>query len=127
MLIDDIADYLEINGFGELTENLFTDSMPNDPEELVVLFSLPSQPFTMRSNDMYMSFQVRVRSKTRDSGISMVNGIRNLLDDGDKRITYLQNGRKIIVRPTAPPFLLEIDEMERFNYIFNFFVISVRD
>jgi hypothetical protein len=134
MLIDDIISIIEHNGFAKFQVNMFADNLPDSklpfppgfPPVAVAVYGVASAPDTQKTKDQTMAFSVQVRGDYINSR-NVSNGIYNLFDNGESRLVIAPNGRKILVKPSAPPLLISIDEGGRCHFVYNMTVVSKRD
>lgn len=122
---EDIKDMLVESSVGlDLTfaTNLFIGKEPGLPDDCVTIFDTPSFPpdITMTKGESYFrsSFQIRVRNRKYDTGMTLAWDIFNQLHeraDEDWGDSIYE-----LIRATGEPALLDWDENERPRIIINF-------
>lgn len=127
MIIEDIADILELNGFGIFGENIFLNKMIDEPDNQVMIALLPGFPFKRKLEDVTYVIQVVVRDI--DYNTAYLNGvaIANLFDDGDSRFHIAPSERKMVAEVFVAPSITQIDESDRAICILSLRVTTKRD
>lgn len=129
MFTKDIAEFLEEKGFGKISENIFIGNMPLKAgvvDNLIAVFDSPSYSTRSRElNSVEFNCQIRVRNIDSNTAYNICNNIFNLISNLEKSIT-VPSGKRFIVRPINPPYMIDIDKSNRFIYILNISCISER-
>ncbi len=78
---DDVAWYLEDEGIGVRSENIFVAKMPGEPDDLIAIHGLPGfeQPSRYIREHIYPRFQVTIRAADYDDGVAKLAAVRNAL------------------------------------------------
>ncbi len=124
-LIDDIKNYLVAQGIAIAT-NVFLDSMPDEPNNCITIYEYPGKPGYVSMTNR--NVQISLRNSAYSTGKTLINSIRNLLDDKNpEQIITLNVSRKAVFRALQEPFKLRIDSKKRVIFACNFSVRTVRD
>lgn len=118
-IIDAIADYLALQGYGVVGSGIFKYQMPPIPDNCICVFPAGG-PEGLRYLDVnYPTLQVRVRNVHPASGYNILQSIHNTLHGLH---TTLPGG--IIISDTygiqSQPALTEKDDKQRVHHIIQF-------
>lgn len=121
LIIEDLGDYLELNGVGVLGENMFLGIEREEPPSQVIVrgtggYILPSQ-----TKETKPTFQIFVRDVNYEVGYEKIWGIFNLINNNP---IVESNGRKMIIKPMQPPFPLGENERNQSLFVFNIYIIT---
>lgn len=116
-IIEEIGAYIEEIGLGVVAQNIFLNTFPDQPDDLITITQVGGMPQILPLNDYYLSYQFRVRSVSHLKAQGKIDQIYNLLEK-DRRFVTAKN-RIVIVRNLRPPFFLLSDDNERANYVLN--------
>lgn len=118
IIIKDLADRLGSTGHGTVGTDIFTDFMPESPDEVLILYRNPAQPAeeVFGQNDPAYDFaeiQIRARSSEYDHPTADTN-----LESAWKELNTIVNEtvgthRFLRVQKTTGPFLIDVDDENR--------------
>lgn len=126
MFIKDIAEFLEANGFGEIQKNIFYERMPEKAgvmDNAIAVIGTPANAYVRDLNSIDYTCQIRVRNKDIKIGEKISYDIYKLIFNTDKEI-IVPSGKRFIVRPTNPPYLIDMDTSFRYIYMINITCLS---
>lgn len=127
MILDDLTDMLEAEGFGTVGENIFYNKMIDEPNNLILVTLLPGFPFSPKIADVKYSVQFISRNTDYDVAYTQINDIAKFFDDGSSRYKVATSGRKMICSITNAPSLITIDESHRALFSVGMYIITSRD
>ena len=128
-LLLDIITYLTDQGkVSGAAVDAFYGTMPDDPDNLVVLLEYPGLASPVANFDS-RSCQVNVRNKSAELARVKIWSIYNLFhpEDTEDRQIALTGTRWSIISCRQPPFILREDENKRTVYVFNMGVLTHYD
>lgn len=126
MFVQDIAEFLIANGFGELRKNIFYERMPEKSgvaDNAIAVIGTPSTAYNRELNSIDYTCQIRVRNLDVEAGEKIAYDIYKLIYNTDKEIV-VPSGKRFIVRPTNPPYLIDMDTAFRYIYMINIVCLS---
>lgn len=126
MFIKDIAEFLEANGFGEIQKNIFYERMPEKAgvmDNAIAVIGTPANAYVRDLNSIDYTCQIRVRNKDIKIGEKISYDIYKLIFNTDKEI-IVPSGKRFIVRPINPPYLIDMDTSFRYIYMINITCLS---
>ena len=127
MILDDLLDILETEGFGTIGENLIYNYMIDEPNDIIVATLLPGFPFNPKINDVKYTIQFTIRNIDYDLAYKQVVAIANLFDNGVTRFRLAPSGRKLVSSVASPPSLVNIDKSHRAVFSVRLHVTTNRD
>ena len=127
MIIYDIMDVLEAEGFGISGDNIIANSMIDEPNDVIVVTLLPGFPFSPKIDDVKYSLQVMVRDRDFDKAYTLITGIANSFDNGKTRFKVAPSGRKLVGSVSSAPSLVRVDESNRAVYTVGLHITTSRD
>lgn len=126
-LTRDIAAYLESAGLvAGAGVDVFLDSRPDQPNNLVSIWDTGSYPPEYGISDIKRTVQITVRNTSSALSKSKSWAIFKALDKPENRVVML-NGRKAQIKAMQSPHFLETDASNRTLYVFNLGVTTSRD
>lgn len=126
-LLLDLATFLVTKGEATvLGTDVFCDSLPDDPDDCVVLYEYPGRVHPFSNVATHRNVQVAVRGASYEDARKKINRIFTLFDTPEDRIKYFGT-RYGIVSAKQPPFKLDVDARERTIFVFNMGITTVRD
>lgn len=126
-LTDDIAAYLQVNGIGTVDTDIFIDFMPDEPDDVVVLYEYAGMPTTTGVDAVDRRVQVNVRAARYLDARTKAWNIFNLLDIPENRIIQATAERWIVSQALQTPHKIGVDNQGRDIFVFNLAVATSRD
>ena len=131
-LLTDLADYLILNNFAtEKSEDIFKNSLPPDPADVIALFEYSGRPPPYPIEIMDRSIQIDCRSADPDQTASKAWQIYKFLcpveDSKYRRKVTLSEARWAIIRPKDTPHELYVDDNGRSIWICNYAFLTQGD
>lgn len=126
MFVKDITEFLIANGFGELKKNIFYERLPEKSgvaDNAICVIGTPSDAYTRELNSINYTCQIRIRNLDIEEGKEIAYNIYKLIFNPDKEIV-VPSGKRFIVRPTNPPYLIDMDTAFRYIYMINITCLS---
>ena len=124
-LLKDIKNYL-ISKSIDTEGNIFLDFLPPSPDNLLVIHEYQGGPGSGKLTERRI--QIECRNSNSITGKSLINSIRNTLDDESPEQTIILNtNRTTVFKALQEPYKLGIDDKKRIIYVCNFRVITNRD
>ena len=124
MLLEDIGTYLQTNSVGTLGTNLFLNTMPEEPDILVVVNEyLSTEPFATMRQGAPLVERPRLQLVVRDMPQEVVaahNRARAAYLLLCQLIDTFMGGKTITLEPMDTPVLTGRDPKERVLYTVNF-------
>jgi hypothetical protein len=130
-LLIDLKDYLIIyasDGNTDYGVDVFIDNLPDSPDNCTALLEYAGQ-VDFISNAVNRSIQIRVRNTDYQTAQDYINSIYNVLynPESDIRIIDFTATRWGIVAARNYPYLLNRDDKNRCNFVFNLGIVTTGD
>lgn len=125
MMLNEIGTYLQTQGIGQLSKDMFLGSMPDQPDNCIALFEYAGNPPDLHWNGEYPGLQVRVRNKSYVTGREKIQRIYELLHGLHNQI--LSGTRYLLIKARGTPEVLQRDGNNRIEFFVNFEVMKERD
>jgi hypothetical protein len=119
MMIDALADYLQLNGLGVTGTDLFVGFLPAEPDAVTVLYSTGGPAPELRRPYELPSFQVRTRGTNARTAYDRCKAVYERLHglhDTQLGVHYLVDCYALQSSPVA----IGRDEAGRYEYTLNF-------
>jgi len=124
MLLDDIAAYLQTQSIGVTGADIFKGFMPDQPDNVVVLYEYAGSPLPLHWPGEYPGLQVRVRNKSYAAGRSRIEAVVSALHGLSEEVF---NGRRyLLVKANQSPESLGRDANGRNEWVVNFSILKER-
>lgn len=117
-----IGEYLEGEDIGTVGADIFLGLMPDQPDNLVVLFEYAGSPPDLHWNGEYPGLQVRVRNKSYAAARAKIGEIMTLLH-GLHEMT-LSGTRYLLIKARGSPEVLKREASNRVELVLNFEVMK---
>ena len=92
-------------------------------DNAIAVIGTPSNAYNRELNSIDYTCQIRVRNLDVEAGEKIAYDIYKLIFNTDKEIT-VPSGKRFIVRPTNPPYLIDMDTSFRYIYMINITCLS---
>ncbi len=125
MMLNEIGTYLQTQGVGQLSKDMFLGLMPDQPDNCIALFEYAGSPPDLHWNGEYPGLQVRVRNKSYAAGREKIQRIYELLHGLHNQI--LSGTRYLLIKARGSPEVLKRDNNNRVELFVNFEIIKERD
>lgn len=114
MFLDDLKAYLVEQGY----DNIFIDSMSLKADACISLFLYAHSTPTVNYGLSTRYLQIQVRRKDYRQAAQIAEGLCALLDSGANEEYFAIGDRLMLLRPTARPKKLTVDEHDRTVFYF---------
>ena len=92
-------------------------------DNAIAVIGTPSTAYNRELNSIDYTCQIRVRNLDIQEGERIAYEIYKLIYNTDKEI-IVPSGKRFIVRPTNPPYLIDMDTAFRYIYMINIICLS---
>ena len=77
-ILSELQDKIDVAGIGVTAINLFTDNMPDSPDNCISLISAPSQDPNEYVDTQYLTLDIWVRNQSTETADEILQSLRDL-------------------------------------------------